>query len=99
MRRLRAWFAATHPGGSGAPPAWPLRAGREELADLRRECLMRNAAWSRGVVSWEATAIATVERREARARIWVCDVRAAPRKRGIVRMRLPALRPLGLGDG
>ena len=25
--------AATHPGGSGAPPAWPLRAGREELAD------------------------------------------------------------------
>ena len=38
MRRLRAWFAATHPGGFGAPPAWPLRAGREELADGGRQC-------------------------------------------------------------
>ena len=38
MRRLRAWFAATHSGGSRAPPAWPLRAGCEELADGGRKC-------------------------------------------------------------
>jgi hypothetical protein len=28
--------AAALPGGVGAPPAWPLRAGCEELADVRR---------------------------------------------------------------
>ena len=33
MRRPRAGYASQHPGGSGAPPAWPLRAGCEELAD------------------------------------------------------------------
>ena len=33
--------------GSGAPPAWPLRAGREELADAGRECLAQSAARGR----------------------------------------------------
>ena len=32
MRRLRAWFAATHPGGAGAPPGTTM-SPREELAD------------------------------------------------------------------
>ena len=33
MRRPRACLASTHSGGAGAPPGWPLRAAREELAD------------------------------------------------------------------
>ena len=38
MRRLRVRFVTGHSGGSGAPPAWPLRAGCEELADGGRQC-------------------------------------------------------------
>ena len=103
--------ASMHPGGSGAPPAWPLRAGCEELADLGRECLMRSAAWSRssshgrrGQPSrWSAG-------RRARLHL-VCDARAAPQRsrwrklrppvaqRGIVWMRLPALRSLARMSG
>ena len=65
MRRLRAWFAATHPGGSGAPPARPLRAGREELADGEAAMPPAKRGPEPVSVSRETRAIAAVERREA----------------------------------
>ena len=78
-------LARTAPGGVGAPPGWVLRPAREELADLRRKCLMRSAARRRVVVSRETMARPQVERREAsaparclrRLRKLVCVARAA----------------------
>ena len=72
------WFASQHPGGSGAPPAWPLRAGREELADGGRKCLRkarpgaglssqgrrrRSPRWSAGRRARSSTARATPHER------------------------------------
>ena len=68
MRRLRAWFAATHPGGSGAPPA-----GHYEPAARSSLTEGANAPEKRGpepvIISREMRAIAAVERREACALI------------------------------
>jgi hypothetical protein len=78
MRRLRVRFVTGHSGGLGAAQtslrslrnancyaAWPLRAGREELADS--EAAMPPAKRGPGpvIVSRETRAIAAVERREA----------------------------------
>ena len=40
MRSPRAGYASQHSGGPGDPPAWPLRAGREELADDEVQALV-----------------------------------------------------------
>ena len=59
MRRPRAWLATTHSGGVGAPPGWPLRAARQELADDPGQCPDESAARRRNKN-------AAVKRREAR---------------------------------
>ena len=65
MRRLRVRFVTGHSGGPGAPPAWPLRAGREELADSEAALPPAKRGPGPVIVSRETRAIAAVERREA----------------------------------
>jgi hypothetical protein len=65
MRRLRVRFVTGHSGGLGVPPAWPLRAGREELADSEAPMPPAKRGPRPVVISREMPATVAVERREA----------------------------------
>ena len=59
MRRPRVRLVILHSGGVGAPPGWPLRAARQELADDPGQCPDESAARRR-------SKNAAVKRRKAR---------------------------------
>ena len=88
MRRPRAWFAATHPGGAGAPPGTTM-SPCEELADGRGALLgtplKARPGAGRKTPRWSAGRRAPLARG------------APPAKGGSQTWRRPALRPLRFG--